>query len=186
MIDGATTPEYFAILLDMAEIDSTTTATATAITERSRGDVSPRDPRLAGWRSFLTAYSVITRQLDDELRDEAGLSLFEYSALLHLAEADDRRLRMSDLAQGIVLTRSGVTRLVDRLVRDGLVERGRCADDGRGSEARLTETGLERLREASKVHLRGIDDYYFAGVSAEDQAVVERAMESVIEGLRKP
>ena len=153
--------------------------------DRPREKVSPRDPRLAGWRSFLTAYSMITRQLDEELREETGLSLFEYAALLQLAEAEDRRLRMSELALGIVLTRSGVTRLVDRLERDGLVERGQCADDGRGSEAVLTQQGLERLRAASKVHLRGIDDYYFSQVSEADQTVVSRAMEDVVEGLRQ-
>lgn len=160
-------------------------ASPSANTDRPREEISPRDPRLAGWRSFLTAYSVITRQLDEELRDETGLSLFEYAALLQLAEAEDRRLRMSQLALGIVLTRSGVTRLVDRLERDGLVERGQCADDGRGSEAMLTEPGLQRLRAASKVHLRGIDDYYFGQVSDEDQAVVGRAMEDIVEGLRR-
>ncbi len=160
------------------------TATAPR-TEPSRAPVSPRDPRLAGWRSFLTAYSVITRQLDEELRDETGLSLFEYAALLQLAEAEGRKLRMSDLALGIVLTRSGVTRLVDRLERDGLVERYQCSSDGRGAEAVLTETGLDRLRQASKVHLRGIDEYYFATVSDEDQAAVGRAMANVVEGLRR-
>ena len=164
----------------MAKTDSTATI------KRPQGVVSPRDPRIAGWRGFLTGYSVITRKLDEELREETGLSLFEYAALLHLAEAKDRRLRMSELADGIVLTRSGVTRLVDRLERDGLVERYQCSSDGRGAEAQLTEAGLDRLREASKVHLRGIDEYYFAQVSEEDQAAVGRAMESVIEGLREP
>lgn len=163
-------------------VDTVTTSTP----EHAGKEISPRDPRLAGWRSFLTAYSVITRQLDEELRDETGLSLFEYAALLHLAEAPDRRMRMSELALGIVLTRSGVTRLVDRLERDGLVERCQCSSDGRGAEAMLTAEGLKRLREASKVHLRGIDDYYFTRVAEEDQAVVGRAMSDVIEGLRKP
>jgi DNA-binding MarR family transcriptional regulator len=157
---------------------------ASASTKEPRAPISPRDPRLAGWRSFLTAYSVITRQLDEELREETGLSLFEYAALLHLAEADGRRLRMSDLALGIVLTRSGVTRLVDRLERDGLVERSHCTTDGRGAEAVLTEAGLERLRAASKVHLRGIEEYYFERVSEADQAVVGRVMAQVAEGLR--
>lgn len=160
------------------------TATA-APTTSPRAPVSPRDPRLTGWRSFLTAYSVITRRLDEELREETGLSLFEYAALLQLAEAKDRKLRMSDLALGIVLTRSGVTRLVDRLERDGLVERCQCSSDGRGAEAQLTDVGLERLREASKVHLRGIDEYYFAQVSDGDQAVVGRVMSDVVEGLRE-
>jgi len=155
-----------------------TTATAHA-------PISPRDPRLAGWRAFLTAYSLVTRRLDDELRAETGLALFEYSALLQLAEAEGRRLRMSDLAQGIVLSRSGVTRLVDRLVRDGLVERCQCTSDGRGAEAVLTEDGLQRLRDAAAVHLRGIDEYYFEQVSDEDQAVVGRVMADVAEGLRR-
>mgnify|MGYP001812001323 CR=1 FL=1 len=101
------------------------TPTTTA-PERSGNVVSPRDPRLAGWRSFLTAYSVITRQLDDDLRDEAGLSLLDYAALLHRAEAPNRRLRMSEIALVIVRTRSCVTRLVDLLERDGLVERSQC------------------------------------------------------------
>ena len=177
MIDCATSPvnRYYP---DMV-------TTPTPSTDRQREAVSPRDTRLAGWRSFLTAYSVVTRQLDEELRDETGLSLFEYAALLQLAEADGRRMRMSELALGIVLTRSGVTRLVDRLERDGLVERGQCESDGRGAEARLTDKGLERLREASKVHLRGIDDYYFARVSDEDQEVVGRVMSDVVEGLRR-
>jgi DNA-binding MarR family transcriptional regulator len=161
-------------------VDTSTSAVAA----RTREEISPRDPRLAGWRSFLTAYSVITRQLDEELREETGLSLFEYAALLHLAEAEDRRLRMSELALGIVLTRSGVTRLVDRLERDGLVERCQCSSDGRGAEAALTDAGLKRLREASKVHLRGIDEYYFQKVSDEDQVAVGRAMNEVVEGLR--
>ena len=93
-------------------------------------------------------------------------------------------MRMSDLALGIVLTRSGVTRLVDRLERDGLVERSHCTTDGRGAEAVLTEAGLERLRAASKVHLRGIDEYYFERVSEADQAVVGRVMAEVADGLR--
>jgi DNA-binding MarR family transcriptional regulator len=152
--------------------------------ESAGAPISARDPRLVGWRAFLTAYSVITRQLDDELRGETGLSLFEYAALLHLAEARDRRLRMSDLAQGIVLTRSGVTRLVDRLERDGLVERRHCTTDGRGAEAVLTRTGLERLRSASTVHLRGIERYYLEKVSDADQEVVGRVMADVVEGVR--
>jgi DNA-binding MarR family transcriptional regulator len=156
----------------------------TPTTAIEQAAVSPRDPRIAGWRAFLTAYSLITRRLDDELRAETGLALFEYSALLQLAEADGRRLRMSDLAQGIVLSRSGVTRLVDRLEREGLVERCQCTSDGRGAEAVLTDAGLQRLREAATVHLRGIDEYYFEQVSDEDQAVVGRVMAEVAEGLR--
>ena len=151
----------------------------------TRAPISARDARLAGWRAFLTAHSVVTKRLDDELQAETGLSLYEYSALLQLAEADGRRKRMSELADGILLTRSGVTRLVDRLERDGLVERSQCASDGRGSEAVLTEAGLARLRAASTVHLRGIDAYYLSRVPPEDQEAVGRVMADIVEGVRE-
>lgn len=161
----------------------------TDVTERPRQEAAPsisaRDPRLASWRSFLVAHSVVARRLDEELRAETGLSLFEYSALLQLAESDGRRKRMSELADGILLTRSGVTRLVDRLVRDGLVERSPCSSDGRGAEAVLTDEGLRRLRSASRVHLRGIDRYYFEQVSPGDQEVVGRAMDRITAGVRE-
>lgn len=111
------------------------------------------------------------------------MSLADYSALLQLAEAPGRRLRMSDLAEGIFLTRSGVTRLIDRLQADGLVARSQCESDGRGAEAVLTGRGLETLRSASLVHLRGIKALFLDRISDEDLAVVERAMGSVIAGL---
>ena len=146
--------------------------------------LSARDPRLGGWRALIMGNAMLIRKLEEELREETGMSLPEYSALLQLAEAPDRRKRMAELADGMVVTRGGVTRLVERLEADGLVERGRCASDGRGTEAILTEAGLDRLRAASKVHLRGIDDYYFERVSEEDQETVGRVMTDVIEGIR--
>lgn len=146
--------------------------------------VTARDPRLRGWRALLMGNAMLIRKLEEELREETGMSLPEYSALLQLAETPDRRKRMAELADGMVVTRGGVTRLIERLETDGLVERGPCASDGRGTEAILTEAGLERLRAASKVHLRGIDDYYFERVSEEDQETVGRVMSDVIEGIR--
>jgi DNA-binding MarR family transcriptional regulator len=134
---------------------------------------------------MLAAHALLQRRLDDELQTECGLSMYEYSALLQIAEAPDRRLRMSDVADGILLTRSGVTRLIGRLTVDGLVERRECVSDGRGSEAVLTEEGLRRLRAASAVHLRGIETYYFDRVSPQDQETVGRVMQAVSEGLRK-
>src|SRR5664280_1358954 len=107
------------------------------------------DPRLRAWIAFLRAYSAVTRKLDAE-RD---LGLAEYDALVQLALADDRRLRMSELAERVVLSRSGVSRLVDRLEATGLVLRAPCMDDARVSWATLTDAGLARLRDASPVHL---------------------------------
>lgn len=124
------------------------------------------DRGMPAWRAFLLAHSMITRRLDDELRDRQGLSLAEYDALLQLAEAPGRRLRMSQLADRVLLSRSGVTRLIDRLESDRLVCRESCLSDARGAEAVLTETGLSRLREASTTHLRGVARYFLTALDA--------------------
>ena len=104
---------------------------------------TPDDPRLGAWRSFIHAHARLLRRLDEELQDAHGLSLAEYDALLQLANAPGRRLRMSVLAERVLLSRSGITRLVDRLVAAGFVERSACATDARGAEAALTGKGLD-------------------------------------------
>jgi DNA-binding MarR family transcriptional regulator len=114
--------------------------------------------------------------MDEDLRAEHGLSLQEYVALLFLAEAPDRRLRMGRLADALSLSKSGATRLIDRLVNDGLVDRVSCSSDLRGAEAALTDSGLNRLRTAAPTHLRGIADYFLTGVEGEELAVIERTM----------
>lgn len=121
-----------------------------------------RYPTAAGmtaWRSFLDTHARITRQLEAELMSEEDLPLASYDVLVQLAEAPERRLRMTDLAGAVLLSRSGLTRLVDRLTRDGLVARQACEDDARGTYAVLTPAGLARLRKASKVHLRGVEEH---------------------------
>ncbi len=141
------------------------------------------DPRLAPWRSFVVAHARVWRRLDEDLRGEHGLSLPEYEALLLLAEADGRRLRMRVLAEDLQLSKSGVTRLVDRLVGDGLVERDQCTTDARGAEAVLTVAGLNRLRTAAPTHLRGIQAYFLDAIDAPDLAVIARAMRAVSDQL---
>jgi DNA-binding MarR family transcriptional regulator len=141
--------------------------------------LSAHDARLTPWRAFLRAYHHVARRLDDDLRAEHGLSLQEYAALVQLAEAPGRRLRMGRLADGVLLSKSGVTRLVDRLEGDGLVHRHACASDARGAEAILTDAGLERLRAATPTHLRGIQAYFLDAVRADDLARLERAMDGV-------
>lgn len=141
--------------------------------------LEPRDPRLAPWRAFLLAHARIMRRLDEELRAEHDLSIGEYDALLTIARAPERRIRMRQLADEVVLSKSGVTRLIDRLVDDGLVERSACLADARGAEAVLTERGLTRLRAASQIHLRGINEHFLAILDSADLEVIERAMSSV-------
>lgn len=138
-----------------------------------------RDPRLAPWRAFLLAHARVARRLDEELRAEHDISFAEYDALLTIARAPTRRIRMGQLAEEVLLSKSGVTRLIDRLVGDGLVERSACLADARGAEAVLTERGLDRLRAASRTHLRGIEEHFLAVVDDADLESVERAMTAV-------
>ena len=143
--------------------------------------LAARDPRLAPWRAFLGAHARISRRLDEELRAEHDLSLGEYDALLSIAEAPARRIRMNQLAEQVILSKSGVTRLIDRLVADGLVVRDHCLSDARGAEAVLTEAGLQRLRSAARTHLRGIQAHFLEVVDPDDLPAVERAMMAVFE-----
>jgi DNA-binding MarR family transcriptional regulator len=145
--------------------------------------VTPDDPRLGAWRSLIQAHARLTRTLDEELQAAHRLSLAEYDALLQLANAPDRRLRMSALADRVLLSRSGITRLVDRLVAAGMVERSTCSTDARGAEAALTAEGLQRLREASLTHLDGVGRLFLDVIEAGDRAAVQRAMDMVLANL---
>ena len=141
--------------------------------------LTARDPRLAPWRAFVRAQAQVSRRLDEDLRTEHGLSLQEYVALLFLAEAPDRRLRMGRLADALTLSKSGATRLIDRLADAGLVDRVSCSSDLRGAEATLTEAGLDRLRTAAPTHLRGIAEYFLSAIERDDLEVVQRTMQCV-------
>ncbi|PZF79189.1 MarR family winged helix-turn-helix transcriptional regulator [Jiangella anatolica] len=115
--------------------------------------------QLEVWRLFIRAQSRVIRRLEADLLAEHELPLAWYDVLVRLLEADGRRLRMSDLAERVLLSPSGLTRLVDRMVEEGFVERAQAERDGRGFYAVLTDAGYERLRDASGTHLRGVHDY---------------------------
>jgi DNA-binding MarR family transcriptional regulator len=144
------------------------------------------DPALGSWRAFIHAHAKLTRRLDEELQAAHGLSLAEYDALLQLARTPDRRLRMSMLADRVLLSRSGITRLVDRLVADGTVMRTACPTDARGAEAALTPIGLDRLRAASRTHLAGVQRYFLDAVGDVDGAAIERGLSRVVETVGGP
>jgi DNA-binding MarR family transcriptional regulator len=122
----------------------------------------PTGAELQVWRSFLSAHARVMRILEAELLAEQRLSLVSYDVLVQLAEAPHRNLRMAELADRVLLSRSGVTRLVDRLERAGLVARQRVEADGRGVIAELTPAGLDRLRIASRTHLTGVARHFVA------------------------
>jgi DNA-binding MarR family transcriptional regulator len=124
--------------------------------------------RIESWISFLRAHSAITRQLNADLQNDHGLTLNDYEVLLHLSRADGQRMRRVDLAQSVILTASGITRLLDGLERQGLVEKDSCATDGRVSYAKLTDAGHAKLREAGSTHLRGVEDLFMSRFSDDE------------------
>ena len=141
-------------------------------------------PNLDDWRTFLQAHALLSRRLDDELRAEHGMSLAEYDALVQLAVAPSHRLRMNQLADRVLLSRSGVTRLVDRLVADGLVTRSMCTTDARGAEAVITVAGIQHLRSATGTHLRGVARYFVEPLSGDELAAIGRSLGTVVDRLR--
>ncbi|GAB4336645.1 MAG: MarR family transcriptional regulator [Dehalococcoidia bacterium] len=130
---------------------------------------------MAAWRSFLGAHARVIARLERELDRERGLPLTWYDVLVQLSEAEGGRLRMSDLAEAVLISRSGLTRLVDRMARAGLVERLPCPEDRRGTHVGLTQAGRAALDDASPVHLRGIQQH-FARYLGDDEAEVLRAI----------
>jgi DNA-binding MarR family transcriptional regulator len=113
------------------------------------------------WRRFVETHAAIVRRLDEDLRAQSGLTLSSFEVLFELARSPGNRLRMAELAERLLFTRSGVTRLVDRLERDGLVERNDCADDGRGIYAILTQKGFDTFDAAAGPHIDGVRRLFF-------------------------
>ncbi len=134
------------------------------------------------WRAFLTAHTQVTRRLEAELMAAQDLSLPSYDVLVQLSEAPDHRLRMTELADRVLLSRSGLTRLVDRLVRDGLVVRRACPSDARGTHAVLTDAGLDRLRAAWPTHLAGVDQHVTSHWTDDEAALVADLLDRLTGG----
>jgi DNA-binding MarR family transcriptional regulator len=126
----------------------------------------PLDEReMSAWHALIRSHNRVMRRLEAELDSEQGLSLPAYEVLAHLSEAPEQRLRMSELAVHAVLSPSGLTRLVDKLAREGLVQRHRCDADARVIYAVLTPEGLQRLESAYPVHLRGVREHFLDHLS---------------------
>jgi DNA-binding MarR family transcriptional regulator len=143
--------------------------------------VPPR--QMAAWRAFLTAHARITDVLARELRERTGLPLTWYDVLVQLSEAPDRRLRMQELAARVLLSKSGLTRLIDRMEQEGLVTRYPCEDDRRGTYAQMTEEGRATIRGAAPTHLAGIVEHFGAHVEDDEADVLAAALARVVEEL---
>jgi DNA-binding MarR family transcriptional regulator len=138
-------------------------------------------PAVQAWAHLLRAHAALTRRFSSELLAEHGLTLNDYEVLLHLAHAPERRLRRVDLAESILLTPSGITRLLEGLERAGYVARAACAGDARVTYAVLTEAGYDKVREAAPTHLGGIRELFGDRFSDEELAVLASLLERLPE-----
>ncbi len=154
-------------------------ATATAVQIPTAEQDALTLGELRAWRGLLRAHACLAKRLDTELDKAHRLPLTSYEVLHHLEEATGGRMRMCDLAEQAQLSRSGLTRLVDRLERDGLLERCSCSHDARGSYACLTESGRERLQEARLTHLAAARAAFFSRFSEEELSLLADMWERI-------
>ena len=136
--------------------------------------------RLAAWRALLASHAALVGRLGEELQEEKGLPLPWYEVLLWLGQAPEGRMRMGELADSLLLTPSGVTRLVDRMEAEGLVQRQQCPSDRRGWNAVITPAGRSRLRSAAPVHLRGVERHFGRHISDEEADVIANVLGRVL------
>jgi DNA-binding MarR family transcriptional regulator len=125
------------------------------------------------WRASLEAHNLVLRVFEEEMHERAGISLAWYDVLLHLYEAPGRRLRMNELADSLVLSRSWLTRRVEAMERAGLVRRDRAEEDARGIRASLTPEGQRVYRRAARVHLEAVRDHVLAYLSDAEARTIE-------------
>jgi DNA-binding MarR family transcriptional regulator len=134
---------------------------------------------LRAWRGLLRAHACLAKRLDAELERAHRLPMTSYEVLNHLQEATGGRMRMCDLAEQAQLSRSGLTRMVDRLEREGLLERCSCDHDARGSYACLTESGRERVEEAHVTHLSVVREHFFSRFSESELSLLADMWERI-------
>jgi DNA-binding MarR family transcriptional regulator len=142
----------------------------------------PGDWRLAVWRDFLRTHALVVGALEHDLAAEVDMPLGWYDVLLQLAEAPGRRLRMAELADRVLLSRSGLTRLVDRLAADGLVTREPAPGDARGTYTVLTAAGVDRLRRAVPGHVAAIQRHFLAHLTDDDLRRLQELLGHVLDG----
>src|SRR5712691_786231 len=142
-------------------------------------DQVPGRRGLEAWRSMLRAHATLMRRLDTDLERETGLALADFDVLAQLAEAHGE-LRMTELADRALISRSGMSRRVARLTDEGLLRRDKAGSDGRGVVVALTEVGIARLTEATPVHVCGISKLFVAQLDDQELALLERALNKVI------
>ena len=143
------------------------------------------DMHLAAWRNFLTAHATVTDVIDHELVAAQRVPLHWYDVLIELVEAPDNRLRLHELAQKVVLSRSGLTRLLDKLENAGLLERQAATTDRRGAFAVLTEAGKEAVRQAWPVYAQAIAHYFALHMNEDEARIVRDVLNRIINAAQQ-
>jgi DNA-binding MarR family transcriptional regulator len=156
------------------------------VTATTTPDTRLTAQELAAWRGMLRVQAALLREMDAELTAAHRLPLRSYEVLLHLEDAAGHRQRMTELCRDVVLSASGVSRLVDRLEKDGYVRRERCAYDGRGFFAVLTPSGERKLREARATHLGGVRRLFLERLQNGDLARLAEFWEVLVPGSTAP
>jgi DNA-binding MarR family transcriptional regulator len=152
-----------------------------ATVEQPSPSSAPLDEReLRAWRGLLRAHAALCKALDAELEAAHGLALTTYEVLMYMHDAPARKMRMCDLADSILLSRSGLTRLIDRLQRDGLVLRQSCDSDARGAYAVLTDEGIATLEAARATHLAGVRRLFLEKFTPAEQELLGDAWQRVL------
>src|SRR2546428_73845 len=151
----------------------------TALFDRLMANELPGRRGFDAWRSLLRAHATLMRRLDSDLEEETGLALADFDVLAQLASANGE-LRMTELADRALISRSGMSRRVARLADEGLVRRDKAGTDGRGVVVALTEAGIARLAEAAPIHVGGISKLFVAKLDDQELALLERALTKVI------
>ena len=165
-----------ALLLHM-QIDSGTDVAG--LLDRLVAAELPERRGMDAWASLLQAHATLMRRLESDLEEETGLALADFDVLAQLARAGGE-LRMTELAARALISRSGMTRRVARLVDEGLVRRADADADGRGVVVALTDAGIARLAETAPVHARGISKLFVEPLDDQELEILERALGKVI------
>ena len=147
--------------------------------DRAMADVVPGGRGLAAWQALLRSHATLMRQLERDLAKETGLALADFDVLAQLALAGGA-LRMTELADRALISRSGMSRRVARLADEGLVRRDKAGTDGRGVVVALTEAGIARLAETAPVHVGGISKLFVGKLDDQELALLERALTKVM------
>jgi DNA-binding MarR family transcriptional regulator len=151
---------------------------ATALIERLVAEYLPHEHGLKAWQALLQAHATLMRKLETDLENETGLALADFDVLAQLANAGGE-LRMTELAARALISRSGMTRRVARLVDEGLVRRASAGADARSVVVTLTDAGIARLAETAPVHLRGVAELFVNKLDDQELAMLQRALKKV-------